>query len=245
MVDRFCPTCGTEVDADARFCPTCGRTLGVDEEVAADQGDLGLGGGEQPTMAIPPAPGWPPPEPAPDQGEDAGEAAGDVGEVGEAAGGEPPPPPPPQSAGEELPPPAPEAAAQPAGAPPAGESSEPDLPFTWPTTLSGWMIGAGSFFGALSLLPRLGNPLDLILFVALLAVSAGIFLADRMPRIDRQRMLTLVVLMVALGVALDRSAFTVRGVHTIFLIAMLIAAGGALLLELDRDRPLPPPSGLR
>lgn len=244
MVDRFCPTCGTEVDADARFCPTCGRTLEVGEGVAADQPELGLGGGEQPTMAIPPAPGWPPPEPAADQDEHAGEAAGDVGEAGEAAdvGEEPPPPPPPASP---PPPTAPGAAAQPPDTAPAGESSEPDLPFTWPTTLSGWMIGAGSFFGALSLLPRLGNPLDLILFVALLAVSAGIFLADRIPRIERQRMLTLVVLMVALGVALDRSAFTVRGVHTIFLIAMLIAAGGALLIELDRDRPLPPPSGLR
>lgn len=233
MADRFCPSCGTEVDADARFCPSCGRTLDVDEAVAADQADPGLGGGEQPTRAIPPAPSWPPPGPAADRDEDAGEAAGDVGEAGE----EPAPPPPP--------PPAPEAAAQPPDTVPAGESSEPDLPFTWPTTLSGWMMGAGSFFGALSLLPRLGNLLDLILFVALLAVSAAIFLADRMPRIDRQRMLSLVVLMVALGVALDRSAFTVPGVHTIFLVAMLIAAGGALLIELDRDRPLPPPSGLR
>ncbi|HEX6210953.1 MAG TPA: zinc ribbon domain-containing protein [Methylomirabilota bacterium] len=240
MVDRFCPTCGTEIDVDARFCPTCGRTLDVDEGVAADQADLGLGGGEQPTMAIPPAPGWPPLAPDGDELGDASEAAGEAG--GEARE-EPPPPPPPDAAPQ---PSAPEGAAPPPDtAPGAGESSEPDLPFTWPTTLSGWMIGVGSFFGALSLLPRLGNPLDLILFVALLAVSAGIFLADRMPRIDRQRMLTLVVLMVALGVALDRSAFTVRGVHTIFLIAMLIAAGGALLIELDRDRPLPPPSGLR
>jgi hypothetical protein len=239
VVDRFCPTCGTEVDAEARFCPTCGRTLVGDEEGAADQVDLGLRDADPPTMAIPPAPGWPPPEP----GEKAEPPADEEGAAEEPApsppGGSPPPP------VDSSPSPASAEAVPPDATPAAGEPEEPDLPFTWPTTLSGWLIGAGSFFGALSLLPRLGNPLDLVLFVALLAVSASVFLADRMPRIDRQRMLTLVVLMVALGVALDRSAFTVRGVHTIFLIAMLIAAGGALLIELDRDRPAPPPRALR
>jgi hypothetical protein len=115
------------------------------------------------------------------------------------------------------------------------------MPFTWPTTLSGWLIGAGSAFAALSLLPRLGNPLDLVLFVALLAISASIFLADRIPRIERQRLVVLVVLVLGLGVALERAAFTVRGIHTVFLIAMILAAGGALLIELDRDRPVPPP----
>jgi hypothetical protein len=117
------------------------------------------------------------------------------------------------------------------------------MPFTWPTTLAGWLIGAGSGFAALALLPRLGNPLDLLLFVALLAVSASVFLADRIPRVERQRLIILVVLMVGLGVALERAAFTVAGVHTIFLIAMILAAGGALLIELDRDRPVPPPGG--
>jgi hypothetical protein len=117
------------------------------------------------------------------------------------------------------------------------------MPFTWPTTLSGWLIGAGSAFAALSLLPRLGNPLDLLLFVALLAISASIFLADRIPRIERQRFVVLVVLVLGLGVALERAAFAFRGVHTIFLIAMILAAGGAMLIELDRDRPVPPLGG--
>jgi hypothetical protein len=49
--------------------------------------------------------------------------------------------------------------------------------------------------------------------------------------------------MLGLGVALERAAFTVRGIHTVFLITMLVAAGGAILIELDRDRPLPPPGG--
>ena len=258
VVDRFCPTCGTEVDAEARFCPTCGRTLGLDEEGSADQADLGLGGADQPTMAIPPAPGWPTPEPGaeaepPADAEEAVEEEAAEEEAAEEPAPSPPegvPPPPaassPSPASAQAVPPAAAPATGEAGEPGApGEPGEPDLPFTWPTMLSGWLIGAGSFFGALSLLPRLGNPLDLVLFVALLAVSASVFLADRMPRIDRQRMLTLVVLMVALGVALDRAAFTVRGVSTIFLIAMLIAAGGALLIELDRDRPAPPPRALR
>jgi hypothetical protein len=255
VVDRFCPTCGTEVDSEARFCPTCGRTLDLDGEGAADQADLGLGDADQPTMAIPPAPGWSspapdaeaaPPAPEEPDAEDALDAAEEpAAERAAEPAVEPPPPPPPSPRPAVDPSPAPAQAVPPDGAAGTGESGGPDLPITWPTMLSGWLIGAGSFFGALSLLPRLGNPLDLVLFVALLAVSASVFLADRMPRIDRQRMLTLVVLMVALGVALDRSAFTVRGVSTIFLIAMLIAAGGALLIELDRDRPAPPPRGLR
>jgi hypothetical protein len=129
-------------------------------------------------------------------------------------------------------------------APGAAPDPQPDLPFTLPTTLSGWLIGGGSFLAALSLLPRLGHILDLLLFLALLAVSASVFLADRVPRVDRQRMLVLVVLMIGLGVGLERAGFAWRGTHTIFLVAMLFAAGGALLIEFDRDRPVTPPGGL-
>jgi hypothetical protein len=56
-------------------------------------------------------------------------------------------------------------------------------------------------------------------------------------------MAILVVLMVSLGVALERAAFRIQGVESIFLIAMIVAAGGALLLELGRDRPVPPLGG--
>lgn len=250
MTDRFCPSCGTEVDDDARFCPTCGRTLEIDvaEPVEAEpepetvgrQKELGLPAeesvaepaGEAPaaeTATIPAAPAWPPQEP-----EVAADRAEQVVEPSPPPPAAPPPPPPPS---------APEPSA--AGAPAAGAGGEPDLPLTIPTTLSGWLIGAGSFLAALSLLPRLGNLLDLILFLALLAVSASVFLADRVPRIDRQRMITLVVLMIALGVGLERAGFAWRGTQTIFLVAMLFAAGGALLLEFDRDRPVTPPAALR
>jgi hypothetical protein len=49
--------------------------------------------------------------------------------------------------------------------------------------------------------------------------------------------------MFGLGVALDRAGigFIQPGTDSVLLIAMLAAAGGALLIELDRDRPMPPP----
>jgi hypothetical protein len=87
--------------------------------------------------------------------------------------------------------------------------------------------------------------ISLFLFLALLGVAATVFLADRLPEIANLRLLVLVTVMIGLGVALDRAAFTVRGLETVLLIAMLAAAGGVLLVELDRDRPVPPPNAPR
>jgi hypothetical protein len=109
--------------------------------------------------------------------------------------------------------------------------------------LSGWLIGAGSGFAALTLLPRLWNVLNVLVFLALLWVTATVFLADRLPQFAQQRLAILVVVMIGLGAALDRAAFRVNGVESIFLIMMLVAAAGVLLLELGRDRPMPPPGG--
>jgi hypothetical protein len=259
--DPFCPSCGTEVDEDARFCPTCGRTLMLDEDgqpeaaplseplprtQADPEGESDPEPEQEPepepeTVAIPPAPAWPPPpEPEP------------------VVGAEPPPAkpahvaaPPPAAPSPAAPPPAapPPAAPPPATSPPATSSAAAprgpaaDLPITWPVTLSGWLIGAGSLAAALTLLVRLGNPINLLLFVALLAIAASVFLVDRVPTVPHQRLGILVVLMIALGIALERAAFRIQGVESIFLIAMLVAAGGALLLELGRDRPVPPLGG--
>ena len=227
MTDRYCPNCGTEVDADARFCPTCGQTLDDDAArfVTADD--------DQPTAQIPPAPEWPAPAPSPASPPPAApppEAA--TGEAAPERADSPPP----------AAPPSPTAApgrATPGSPEPAGG----DLPITLPTMLSGWLIGSGSGLAAIALLPRLANILNLLLFLALLGITASVFLADRLPRFAYLRLTTLVVVMVALGVALDRSAFTVRGIDTVFLITMLVAAGGVLLVELDRDRPMPPAGG--
>jgi zinc ribbon protein len=225
MEDRFCPSCGTEVEAGARFCPTCGTTLSQDGE---DPGPP-----TQTQAELPPAPAWPPPDEPSVQPAAAPEA--------EAPEAEPPEPAPAEAASPEAesvpPPPSP----SPGGGPGASTARGPDLPITWPTMLSGWLIGGGSLLGALALIPRLGNVVSLLLFLALVGIAATVFLADRVPDVPRQRLVILVVSMIGLGVGLARAGFSVQGTETVFLVAMLAAAGGALLIELDRDRPMPPP----
>jgi hypothetical protein len=255
MPDHFCPSCGTEVEADARFCPTCGTTLAMDgEERAAD-------------APLPPAPAWPteeevagsepapgvPPAGEPPTLSDAPAAAAAAApepaapeparetpaEPAEPVAASAPPPPPPSAAA--TPPPPPRATAQEPGAQPVPVTSRSDIPITWPTTIAGWLIGAGSLLGAIFLIASLGNVVSLLLFVALLGIAATVFAADRMPEIPHLRLLVLVTTMIGLGVGLARAGFTVAGADTLFLLAMLAAGGGALLIELDRDRPWPPP----
>ena len=241
MEDRFCPSCGTEVEPGARFCPTCGSTLSTDMEDGPE---------------LPTAPLWPPPEQVPDgSGEPAPTEAISV-EKPDAPHPEPDaeqdPAPEPDPVPEQEPAPEPDRTSEPLAPPPPQApppASSPgraawnpsDLPITWPTTLSGWLIGGGSLLAALSLIPRLGSVLSLLLFLALLGVAATVFLADRVPDVPRQRLAILVVAMIGLGVGLARAGFTVQGADTVFLVGMLAAAGGSLLIELDRDRPMPPP----
>jgi hypothetical protein len=234
MADHFCPNCGTEVEADARFCPTCGTVLSAQQDAAGGEASQS----DQPEL--PPAPAWPPPEPA----------VGPVGgaEAQEAEQTEPEPEPDSSPVTEQLAEPdqprPPAATAPPPAAPPpppASAGSMPELPFTWPTMLSGWLIGGGSLLGAIFLIASLGNVVSLLLFLALLAIAASVFLADRVPDVPRLRLIILVTTMVGLGVGLARAGFTMQGADTLFLVAMLAAAGGALLIELDRDRPMPPP----
>jgi hypothetical protein len=230
MPDRFCPSCGTEVEADARFCPSCGTTLATEgeEELGAD-------------AHLPPAPAWP---------ADADAEAGPEPPAGEEptltdAPAQPPAEPEhaevPQPTASAPPPAPPAAAAAPAAQSVAPNSRYSDVPITWPTTVAGWLIGAGSLLGAIFLIANLGNVVSLVLFVALLGIAASVFVADHMPEIPRLRLLVLVTTMIGLGVALARAGFTVAGVDTLFLLAMLAAGGGALLIEFDRDRPWPPP----
>jgi hypothetical protein len=178
-------------------------------------------GVDEPTMAVSEEP--PPPEPEPPPPPTA---------EPEPAVAEPPPPPPPAGV--------PSAQSPSSGqAPPAAE-----LPFTWPALLSGWLIGVGALVGALALIPRLagaGYLVSMLLFLALLGVAGTIFLADHVPAIPRLRLIVLCTTLIGLGVGLARAAFTIQGIDTLFLVAMLAAAGGALLIELERDRPFPPP----
>lgn len=227
MVDRFCPSCGTEVGEDARFCPTCGQTLHEEGGTARDE--------------LPAAPAWPDP-PEGERGEPMQEP--ETNQAPDERSSEQPDRAP-ETAPHTAPQPRPAAMAAPppGGAGPAQPAEPIELPFTAPTTLSGWLIGVGSVAGAIALIPRLASVLNVLLFLGLLGVAATIFLSDRMPDIPRRQLLVLLVVVIGLGVALERSAFTVRGLDTLFLICMLVAAGGVLLLELDRDRPMPPPGG--
>jgi hypothetical protein len=234
MADRFCPNCGTEVEADARFCPTCGTTLSQD---GVDQ--------------IPAAPAWPPADEEVPAASPAGEGWEQPIDEPTAAVSEPPPamePPPPPPLEREpepaaaTPPPPPAPAPLPAGA--DGPERSAEMPFSWPSLLSGWLIGGGAVVGALALIPRLagaGYLVSMLLFLALLGIAATIFLADHVPDIPRLRLIVLCTTLIGLGVGLARAAFAIQGIDTLFLVAMLAAAGGALLVELERDRPFPPP----
>lgn len=231
MPDRFCPSCGTEVEVDARFCPSCGTTLGLEaeDEVPAD-------------AQLPPAPAWPAAAAAPVPG-----AASEAPTLTDAPDAQPASDDPaadsapaaPRST-PAAPPPAPTPSAPAAAPPVAPVNRSPEIPLTWPSTIAGWLIGAGSLLGAIFLIATLGNVVSLVLFVALLGVAATVFVADRLPEIPNLRLLVLVTTMIGLGVGLARAGFTVNGVDTLFLLAMLAAGGGALLIEIDRDRPWPP-----
>jgi hypothetical protein len=229
MEDRFCPSCGTEIEADARFCPSCGTTLSLAEADEVQRPQDGA--------VLPAAPAWPPPDDQPP--DDQATRVEALVEAEPAAG--PPPAAEPADAESTAPRPAPSPppAASGQSTPAAGGL---DLPITWPATLSGWLIGGGSLLGALALIPRLGNVVSLLLFLALIGVAATVFLADRVPEVPRQRLAILAVSLVGLGIGLARAGFSVQGADTVFLVAMLAAAGGALLIELDRDRPMPPPN---
>lgn len=223
MAIRFCRICGTEVDENAAFCPSCGNPLN---------------GPEQHAEEIPPAPSWPEPQRAAEAEPDRKPAR-----PADAPANEPGP--------ATVPPPTPSPAdARPATVTP-GDAARPrgeqvELPFTWPVTLSGWLIGVGSLVGALSLLldfRTFVNPVTLIAFLLLLAVAASVFLASNVPDIPNRRLWVLVVVIVAFGIALDRVGFGTSFAGVIFFLGTLAAAIGAVILELGRDRPMGGPVG--
>lgn len=247
MASAFCPTCGTEVDDDARFCPACGTTIRDEAEAELPEAppwpeppaqaaseQLTLPAGAEPDSGEPP----PADREEPSAGEPQGGAAEEQPGGAEAAGTEPERPAPERV--EPPPPPVPPRTAEPPPAP--ATKRDADLPLTWPTTLSGWLIGGGAVLGALALIASLSDAVSLLLMLALAGVAASVFLADRLPEIPRLRLVNLSITMVGLGVALERAGFGARGADSVLLVAMIAAAGGALLIELDRDRPVTPPS---
>jgi zinc-ribbon domain len=226
---RFCPNCGTEVDDNASFCPTCGQPL--DEPLTAPEAPRPSGGWVEPGEPTIPAQ-QPPPVAYADE--------------------------PTRAAPRVEPPPGPTAAPPPRAA--ERRTTVPstprlNLPITWPVTLSGWLIGAGALLGALAMfLPWFSSGfvafggfdsfVNIVLLILLLAVAAWVFLSTVMPQFRHQRLAILAVLLVGLGVALDRLGLGGFGIGVVlFFIAMAGAVIGAVVLELGMDRPVGVPVG--
>lgn len=210
---RFCPNCGTEVDESAAFCPTCGQAI----DQAAE-------------TAMPAAPAWP--DPAAPASADPERQAAAPAAVDPALTQErqpvPPPPPP----------------ASPVPADPGGPTV--DVPLTVPVTLSAWLIGIGALIGALGLVIGLFdgtlNLVELLLLLALVGVIVAVFFSDAVSGVPNLRLATLVAVLIAFGIALDRIAIGEAGVGELLLfLGTAAAAMGAIILELGRDQPLGPP----
>lgn len=211
---RFCPTCGTEIDESALFCPSCGQPIAPVAEPAPEAAR---------SQAAPTPP-------------DASSARTEAhpGSAQPEAAGQPPlAAPPPRSS------PPPGAAPQPEGA----GRGQPNVPITWPVMLSGWLIGGGATAAALGavigLFGGFVNAIDLVLLVALLLIAATVFFSASIPAIPHLRLITLVVVLIGFGMALDRIGFGRAGVGTLLVFLGTAAASiGAIVLELGRDQPV-------
>lgn len=239
---RYCGSCGTEVDESAVFCPTCGQPI--------DDGE---------PAEMPEAPSWPD-FAAGDRPRAVGSALDDDAVPAERGGereseSEPAPsdvptrveqrPPPEETAA----PPAPRSDGGPGRSGERGEdrtdggSPQIDLPITMPVTLSGWLIGIGAVLAVVGLIVILIatvlNVIDLLLLLALIGVAATVFFGPRLPAVPHLRLATLVVALIAFGMALDRVGFRGGGVGELLLfMGSAAAAMGAIILELGQDQPL-------
>ena len=213
-MSRFCANCGTEVEDLAVFCPTCGQPIDQASETE-----------------IPAAPAWPDPaldEPA---------APAPLPAAAPARWEEP--------TRTDVPPAPPAAPAAGPSPQPSGRRGAPtvNVPVTMPVTLSAWLIGGGSAVAALGVVIGLFggvlNPIDLILLLLLIGIAATVFLSANVPAIPHQRLMTLVIVLIGFGTALNRIGFGSAGVgELLLLLGTAAAAIGAIILELGRDQPL-------
>ena len=224
---RYCANCGTEVEDSAVFCPTCGQP--IDQATETE---------------IPPAPAWP--DQAPDQPEarvpnEASPADAQRARFEEPTRIEEAPPPSAPVAESAIPP-------RPTSTTPRrpGQDRSPApvrLPVTMPLTLSAWLIGVGAAVAALGVVIGLFdgflNPVDLILLLALIGIAVTVFFSGSVPAFTHLRLVTLVIVLIAFGIALDRIGFGAAGIGELLLfLGSAAAAMGAILLELGRDQPL-------
>ena len=220
---RFCANCGTEIEDSAVFCPTCGQP--IDQATETE---------------IPPAPAWPdqePEQPAERQPDDP--PRDDNARFEEPTRAEEAALPPPVASA--APPSRPAAAARPPHDRPAQAPIR--LPVTMPVTLSAWLIGGGALFAALGVLIGLFdgflNPVDLILLLALIGIAVTVFFSASVPTFANLRLVTLIIVLIGFGIALDRIGFGGAGIGELLLfLGTAAAAIGAIVLELGRDQPL-------
>ena len=252
----FCPTCGQPIDEGvASEIPAAPAWPGAapDDDRASDAASPAPPVEPEPN-AMPPE--RPEPEPEPDPPAEHWREAGrrDLGAAPAAEADDAPTrveqrPPPTGDDVESRPDraaaPAPRAQEERGVRPQPSQSGSPgvDLPFTTPVTLSGWLIGGGTLLAALGvviiLVTTALNAIDLLLLVALLGVAATVFLSARMPAIANLRLISLVVALIAFGVALDRVGFRGGGAGELLLFMGAAAAAiGAVILELGQDQPL-------
>ncbi len=238
---RFCANCGTEVEENAVFCPTCGQP--IDQATESE---------------IPPAPAWPEHPPRDTHTDPNGDADPELVAPEPAGTSEDDAP----ARRFEQPTRTEE---RPIRADRSGRSASPSrhatdalddrtgegssssgpgsLPVTMPVTLSAWLIGGGAAFAALGVLIGLFvgfiNPVDLVLLLALVAIAVTVFFSGNVPHIPNLRLMTLAVVLIGFGMALDRLSLTRAGLAELLLFLGTAAATiGAILLELGRDQPL-------
>jgi hypothetical protein len=262
---QVCPRCGTEVDDDAAFCPSCGQALAAPAQAPVPPRAPAWHPDEE-ERALPPMAAWSAREPAAEADEvqepvDSRATslvppieAPPVEEVELTPAPELEPEPVTRASDRAVLPPEPvvpapdRAAPAPTAteAPPRAEGGQTgqglDLPITLPVTISGWLVGIGSFVGALALFAdfRLfSNPITLVLLVLLLGVAATVFFSTRLPAIPYLQLGVMMIVLAGLGVALDRIGFgAIAGIGSvILLLAMIAAAAGIVIAETGRDRP--------